>query len=85
MWSEPDSVAYTESVASWWISLAVYISWRRESTGVQDRMEKLGGGVPEHHQGERERAGHRQDQDIVQRSASEQAQYSPSIWYSIFV
>ena len=34
---------------------------------------------------ERERAGHRQDQDIVQRSASEQAQYSPSIWYSIFV
>ena len=54
MWSEPDSVAYTESVARWWISLAVYISWRSESTGVQESLD-LGGGVPEHHQGERER------------------------------
>ena len=83
MWSEPDSVAYTESVAIWWISLAVYILCRgsqRESRRAGTCEEGFLSIIKE-----RERARHRQDQDIVQRSASEQAQYSPSIWYSIFV
>ncbi len=48
-----------------------------DSTGVQESRD-LGGGAPEHHQGERERererTGHQQDRDIVQHSASEQAQ-----------
>ena len=79
MWSEPDSVAYTESVAIWCQLGSVHIveeRARRAGTWEEGFLSIIK---------ERGRAGHRQDQDIVQRSASEQAQYSPSIWYSIFV
>ena len=42
-----------------------------DSSGVPESPDRRGG-VREHHRGERAR--HLQDQDIVQRSASEQAQ-----------
>ena len=80
MWSEPDSVAYTESVGHLVDHLgSVHIveEGLNESLGDPGPVRR-GSGASSRREGE-------QDQDIVQCSTSEQAPFSLSIWYSIFV